>query len=86
MSSRLRSQVRERDLITDEQTEVIKHEVGRLALNLVEDYFPDETKARRRTLAKRAFVVGVVVGMLLRHAMTRNSGSSVAGSASDRTP
>lgn len=54
------------------QAEVAKEEVGRMVADAVESYFPEEAKARRRRLARRAFFAGVAVGFLLGNALRRS--------------
>lgn len=46
-----------------EEGEVVKHHLGETMLDLFEEYFPEETAARRRKDMAKAFVVGVAVGL-----------------------
>lgn len=44
-----------------------KEELGRRTFERLEEYFPEQARARRRQNGARAFLVGVAVGILLRH-------------------
>lgn len=48
-----------------EQGELAKDELGWIVLDVIDDVFPDHTKSRRRRLATKAFLAGVVVGAVL---------------------
>lgn len=54
-----------------QQTDVVKEEVGRRAFDLLEEYFPEEAKTRRRRGQAQTLVVGVLVGILFRHLLGR---------------
>lgn len=86
MPSWPKTQAGEQTLITDEQTEIIKRQVGNVALDVIEDYFSGQAKARRRKLAKQAFVVGIVLGMVLRHAAGQKMKQSESGMPTDQSP
>lgn len=86
MPSWPKTEAGERTLITDEQTEVIKRQVGNVALDVMEDYFSGQAKARRRKLAKQAFVAGIVIGMALRHAAGRKMKQSGSEMSMDQSP
>ena len=49
----------------ERRTEAAKRRIGRMALDAVEGYFPEEARSRRRRSAKRAFLLGVGVGILI---------------------
>ena len=53
------------------QKELAKHELGRRAFETLENYFPEEAKARRRRSGMTLFLVGLAAGILLRHAVDR---------------
>lgn len=53
------------------QASYAKDEFGRMVADAVEEYFPEETRARRRRMARRAFFAGVAVGFLLGNALRR---------------
>lgn len=46
-----------------EEGTVVKHRLGETMLDLMEDYFPQETAARRRKDMAQAFAAGVAVGL-----------------------
>lgn len=50
-----------------------KEEVGRIALDKVEEYFPEQAKKRRRRRYARLFFAGFTIGFLARHAIGRRS-------------
>lgn len=53
--------------------EEAKEEVGRIALDTVEEYFPEQAKKRRRRRYARLLVVGFGIGFLARHLLGRRS-------------
>ena len=53
------------------QRENAKAEIGEWAFDTLESYFPEQAAARRRQTGAMTFVVGVAVGVLLRHLMSR---------------
>jgi len=64
--------VKERARIgAERQAETAKHEIGRMVVDAVEEYFPEETRGRRRRIARRAFFAGLAVGFLLGNAIPR---------------
>lgn len=50
-----------------------KEEFGRLAFDTLEEYFPEQAKARRRQDRLQFIMVGVAVGFLLRHLLSQGS-------------
>lgn len=50
-----------------------REELGRLAFDTLEDYFPEQARARRRQNRLQLIVVGVVVGFLVRHLLSQRS-------------
>lgn len=60
----------------DRQRAAVRDEIGNVAVTLTEEYFPEKTRARRRQTAATAFVAGLLVGILLRHLLSRSSGSA----------
>lgn len=54
-----------------EQTEMAKEELGRIAFAKLEEYFPEQANARRRQDAAKTFMIGIAVGILLRHLFNR---------------
>lgn len=60
----------------DRQRTAVRDEIGDAAVTLTEEYFPEKTRRRRRKGAVTAFVAGLVVGVLLRHFLSRSSGSA----------
>lgn len=50
-----------------------KEEFGRLAFDTLEDYFPEQAEARRRQNRLQLIMVGVAVGFLIRHFLSRGS-------------
>lgn len=55
----------------ERQAESARHELGRMVVDAVEEYFPEETKDRRRRIARRAFFAGIAVGFVLGNAIPR---------------
>ncbi|WP_227376315.1 hypothetical protein [Haladaptatus halobius] len=53
------------------QVERAKDELGRQLFLVLEDHFPEQTKARRQQDSLQMFVVGVAVGILLRHLLNQ---------------
>lgn len=53
------------------QVDNVKQDVGPRVVDATEEYFPEETKERRRRDMVRGFLVGVGVGFLLRYALGR---------------
>lgn len=51
--------------------ESAKHEFGRMVVDAVEEHFPEETRDRRRRVARQAFLAGLAVGFLLGNALRR---------------
>lgn len=49
----------------------VRSELGEFALDAVEQFFPEQTRARRRQRLTRAFVVGVLVGAVAKTALRR---------------
>lgn len=49
-----------------EEGNVVKQHLGETMLDLLEDYFPEETAARRRENMAKAFVAGLAVGLASR--------------------
>lgn len=56
---------------TERRVRSFKEKFGTILLDTMEEYFPDQTRARRQRSAARAFAVGIVVGALLRHVVSR---------------
>lgn len=48
-----------------------REEFGRMAFDALEEYFPEQAKERRREDGMRLFLVGLVVGFLLRSVLGR---------------
>lgn len=51
-----------------QQADAAREEVGRMAYDMLEEYFPEQARQRRqsgRTLLMLVFVVGVALGMAL---------------------
>lgn len=66
--------VKERAMMSAERgAESAKHELGRMVVDAVEEYFPEETKDRRRRVARRAFFAGMALGLFLGAALRRPS-------------
>lgn len=55
----------------DELGTFVKSELGEFAYDAVEQFFPEQTRARRRQQFTRAFVVGVLVGAVAKTALHR---------------
>ena len=55
----------------DEVGTFVRSELGEFAHDAVEQFFPEQTRARRRQLLTRAFVVGVLVGAVAKTALHR---------------
>lgn len=53
----------------DRQTNALRAELGEFAWKTLEEYFPEQAKARRRRQRLRALAVGVVVGLGARAAV-----------------
>lgn len=53
--------------------EEAKEELGRLAFETLETYFPEQAEARQRQSRWQVLLVGVALGFLLRHVMGRRS-------------
>lgn len=53
------------------QVDNVKQDVGPRVVDATEEYFPEETKERRRRDTVRGFLVGVGIGYLLRYALGR---------------
>lgn len=54
------------------RTDTAKEELGRRAFETLEEYFPEQARSRRRQSGAKAFLVGVAVGILLRHLAGRS--------------
>lgn len=50
-----------------------KEELGRLAFDTLEEYFPEQAKAKRQQNRLQLIMVGVAVGFLIRHFLSRGS-------------
>lgn len=58
-----------------QQADLLKDEVGRMAFDVLEEYYPEEAKSRRRRQRLQTLIVGVGLGILLRHLLgTKRSG------------
>lgn len=67
-----KEQAKERAQVTAQQTaEDARTELGRLAFEVLEAYFPEEAKSRRRENSLAMLAVGVLIGFLLRHVASR---------------
>lgn len=53
------------------QVDNVKQDFGTRVVDATEEYFPEETKERRRRDTVRGFLVGVGIGFLLRYAFGR---------------
>jgi hypothetical protein len=53
------------------QADVAKEELGRMAFDALEEYFPEQAKSRRRSDRMRILVAGIAIGILLRHLASR---------------
>lgn len=53
----------------DRQAGVLREELGHLAWDTLEEYFPEQAKARRRRHRLRMLAVGVVLGLAARAAV-----------------
>ena len=49
----------------ERQAEEAKRRLGRVALDMAEEYFPEEAQSRRRRSVQRAFLLGVAVGIFI---------------------
>lgn len=49
----------------EHQVEQAKGAVARAVMDMAEEYFPEEAKSRRRRSVRRAFVLGLAVGLFL---------------------
>lgn len=49
----------------ERRAEEARSQLGRVALDMAEEYFPEETKSRRRRSVQRAFLLGVAVGIFI---------------------
>lgn len=57
-----------------QQADAAREEVGRMAYEMLEEYFPEQARQRRqsgRTLLLLVFVVGVALGMAVARAVGR---------------
>lgn len=54
-----------------EEGTVVKHHLGETMLDLMDEYFPEETAARRRKDMAKALVVGLVAGLAGRELLNR---------------
>jgi len=71
-SSRFTESVKKRaEHEAQQQTAVVKEELGRRAFDLLEEYFPEEAKTRRRRGQAQTLAVGVLVGVFIRHLLGR---------------
>lgn len=62
-----REQARERAVIEAERkANTLRDEFGELAWDTMEEYFPEQAKARRRQQRVRALAIGLVVGLAVR--------------------
>lgn len=59
------------EMMREELGRMARNELGRVAADAVEEYFPQEAKARRRRSAWRAFLVGLALGVVGRYALRR---------------
>lgn len=50
-----------------------REELGRLAFDALEEYFPEEAKERRQQNRAQLVAAGVVLGFLLRHFLARRA-------------
>lgn len=65
-STNARERARERARTSAErQAEQARSQIGSFALDMVEEYFPEEAKSRRRQGARRAFVLGMALGFFI---------------------
>lgn len=58
-----RAKIRAR-LEADRQSERLKQQVGEYVLEAVEELFPEQYQARRRNDVAKAFVVGLLAGLI----------------------
>lgn len=71
MLDEARERARERAATeADRQTSALKDELGTIAWDTVEEYFPEQAKARRREQRLRALAVGVAIGLGVRAAVS----------------
>lgn len=54
-----------------QQREQMKDEIGTQVFEVLEEFFPEQSKAQRRAHAKKALLVGIAIGFLLRHLVDR---------------
>ena len=57
--------------LQDELGTFVKNELAEFAFDAVEQFFPEQTRTRRRQQFTRAFVVGVLVGAVAKTALHR---------------
>ena len=66
------AQARERAQIAAQQTaNEAKEEFGRMAFEILEEYFPEQARGRRREDRLMALAAGIAVGFVLRHLVGR---------------
>lgn len=53
------------------RSEKLRARFGQTAFDVLEEYFPEEAKSRRRRHGLKVFLVGMAVGILLRHLADR---------------
>lgn len=54
-----------------QQREQMKEEIGTQVFEILEEYFPEQSKAQRRAYAKKALLLGIAIGFLIRHLADR---------------
>lgn len=54
---------------TEQQTDSLRGQLGQMVFDFAEDTFPETAKRRQRSGLKVTFVVGLAVGILVRHAL-----------------
>jgi len=57
--------------MAEEKADDVWAELGRLVFEILEEYFPEEAKARRQQNQMQILFVGIVIGFLLRHSISR---------------
>lgn len=65
--SRVKTQAKQRARMeADRQTEQLKARLGEYAIEAVEEYFPEQYRAKRRAELAQVFVGGLLLGLLVR--------------------
>ena len=55
----------------DDRRSKTKAELGEIAVEVVEEYFPETVMKRRRRDLASGFLLGAIAGFLVRHALSR---------------